>query len=79
MRASFSSASDNKPFGSRPEPWTWRPSSIHKPLHGEVPEGPAGAHLQSTCPCAGAHSEAGAGTGRYGLSLPVRSFNSAPT
>ena len=34
---------------------------------GEVPKGPAGVHLQSMSRCAPAHSEAGAGTGRYPL------------
>ena len=57
--------SSNEPFGSRPDPGAHLNASILLPPHGEVPEGPAGAHLQSTSPCAEAHAEAGAGTGRY--------------
>ena len=37
----------NEPFGSRPEPGTYLIAPILQLPPGEVPEGPAGAHLQS--------------------------------
>jgi len=55
----------NDPFGSRPEPGACLIALILLLPPGEVPEGPAGVHLQSICFCAAAHSKAGAGTGRY--------------
>ena len=62
----------NEPFGSRPEPGARLIAPILPLPHGEVPKGPAGAHLQSTCTCAPAHSKAGAGTGRYLTNQPTQ-------
>jgi hypothetical protein len=57
--------SRNEPFGSRPEPGAYPIASILVFPPGEVPEGKAGDRIQARGSCAGAHSEAAAGNGRY--------------
>jgi hypothetical protein len=65
----------NEPFGSRPESGTSLIASILRHPPGEVPEGKAGARLQSMSRCARAHSKAAAGTGLYRPERPEGTFS----